>query len=102
MKRGGKGLINHEIYEKISEIEYLSHKQSGNIPKATPSMCVLVVKNDKDGKPLCDKCCIVDQGNFKDILYQKSGSYAPVLKYSSLCQLTTKPVGNKRILKKED
>ena len=65
-------------------------------------MCVLVVKNDKDGKPLCAKPHIVVMGNFKYRLYQKSQRYAPVLKYSSLHLLIAKAVGDKRILQKGD
>ena len=65
-------------------------------------MCVLVVKNEKDGKPLRAKSRIVVLGNFKDRLYQKSQRYAPVLKYSSLRFLTAKAVGDKRILQQGD
>ena len=55
------------------------------------------MKNYKYGKPLCDKSHIIVLGNFEDRFYQKSQCYAPVLKYSSLCLLTAKVVGNKRI-----
>ena len=61
-------------------------------------MCVLVVKNEKYGKPLRAKSRIVVLGNFEDRLYQKSQLYAPVIKYSSLHLLTEKGVGDKRIL----
>ena len=61
-------------------------------------MCVLVVKNDKDGKPLWSKSRIVVLDKFGDRQYQKSQSYAPILKYSSLRLLTTKEVREKRIL----
>ena len=61
-------------------------------------MCVLVVNNYKDGKPLRSKSHTVVLGNFEDRLYQSSQRYAPVLKYSSLCPLTTRSVGDKRIL----
>ena len=65
-------------------------------------MCVLVVKNDKDGKPLSTKSRIVVLGDFEDRLYQKYQRYAPVLKYSSLRLLTAKAVGDKRILQQGD
>ena len=65
-------------------------------------MCVLVVKNDKYGKPLRAKSQILVLGNFEDRLYQKSQRYAPVLKYSSLCLLTAKAVGDKGILQQGD
>ena len=65
------------------------------MPKATPSMCVLVVKNDKDGKPLRAKSRIVVLGSFEDCLYKKSKRYDPVQKYSPLCLLTSKAVGDK-------
>ena len=61
-------------------------------------MCVLVVKNDKDGKSLRAKSRIIVLGNFKDHLYQKSQRYNPVLKYSSLRLLSDKASEDKRIL----
>ena len=93
-----QGLIEHEVYEKISMRQYLALKQAGKIPKSIPSMCVLVVKNDKDGEPIQDRFRIVALRNFKDRLYQKSQRYAPFLKYSSLCLLTAKAVRDKHIL----
>ena len=57
-------------------------------------MCVLVVKNNKDGKPLRPKSQIVVLENFEDRLYQKSQRYDPVLKYSSLRLLADKSVGD--------
>ena len=65
-------------------------------------MCVLVVKNNKDGKPLCAKSRIVFWGNFEDRLYQKSQRYATVPKYRSLRILIDKAVGDKRILQQDD
>ena len=65
-------------------------------------MCVLVAKNDKDGKPLSTKSRIVVLGDFEDRLYQKYERYALVLKYSSLRLLTAKAVGDKRILQQGD
>ena len=61
-------------------------------------MCVLVVKNDKDVKPLCAKSRIVVLGNFDYCLYQKSQRYTPVLKYIYLRLRTAKEVGDKCIL----
>ena len=61
-------------------------------------MCVLVVKNEKDGKPLRSKFRIVVLDKFEDRLYQKSQCYALFLKYSCLCLLTARSVGDKRIL----
>ena len=51
-KKKKQGLIDHEVYEKISKNQYLALRRAGKIPKETPLMCVLVVKNDKYGKPL--------------------------------------------------
>ena len=65
-------------------------------------MCVLVVKNEKDGKPLRAKSLIVVLGNFEDRLNQKPQRYALVLKYSSLRLLTAKSVGDKRIIQQGD
>jgi len=87
-----------DVFERINKKQYLALHQSGKIPKDLPSMCVLVVKPSKDGKPNQAKSRIVVLGNFKDRLYEKSQQYAPVLKYSSLRLLTTKCVGDKRIL----
>ena len=97
-KEEKQGLIDHEVYEKISKNQYLALRRAGKIPKEIPSMCVLVLKNDKDGKPLRSKSWIVVFGDFEDLLYQKPQRYATVLKYSSLCLLTAKAVGDKRIL----
>ena len=72
------------VYEHISKKEYLSIKLAGKIPKAILSMCVLVVKTDRDGKPNWAKSHIVVLGNHEDSLYFKSKRYAPVLKYDSL------------------
>ena len=101
-KEEKQGLIDHEVYKKIFKNQYLSLRRSGKIPKSIPSMCVLVVKNDKYGKPLRAKSRIVVLGNFEDRIYQKSQRYAPLLKYSSLRLLTAKAVGDKRILQKVD
>ena len=65
-------------------------------------MCVLLVKNDTDGKPICANYFIVNQGNFEDRLYQKSQHYAPVLIYISLCLLTAKSVSDKHMLQQGD
>ena len=65
-------------------------------------MCVFVVENEKDGKPLCAKSRIVNMGNFEDGLYENSQLYPPVLKYSSLRLLTAKAVGDKHILQQGD
>ena len=78
-KEEKQGLIDHEVYEKISKNQYLDLRRAGRIPKAIPSMCVLVVENNKDGKPLRAKSQIVVLGNFEDLLYQKLQRYAPVL-----------------------
>ena len=94
--------IDHEFYEKISKNQYLALRRASMIPKAIPSMCVLVVKNEKYGKPLRAKSRIVVLGNFEDRLYQKSKRYDPVLKYSSLRLRTAKAVGDNRIIQQGD
>ena len=43
------GLIANDTYERISKKRYLALRRANVIPKAIPSMCVLVVKPDKDG-----------------------------------------------------
>ena len=77
-------------------------KQVGKIPNEIPSMCLLVMKNDKDGKSLRAKSRIVVLGNFEDRLYQKSQCYAPVPKYTPLHILTAKSVGDTWILQQGD
>ena len=97
-----QGLLDHEVYEPISKKDYLALRRSGAIPKAIPSMCVLVVKPDKNGNPHRAKSRIVVLGNHEDRIYSKSQRYAPVLKYSSLRLLTSKAVGDKRVLQQGD
>ena len=87
-----QGLIDHEVYKKISKNHYLSLRRACKIPKAVPSMCVLVVKKDKDGKPPRAKYRIVVFGNFEYRIYQKSQRYSPLLKYSSHYLLSAKSV----------
>ena len=70
-KEEKQGLIDHEVYEKISKNQYLALRRAGKIPKAVPSICVLVVKNDKYGKSLRAKSQIVVLGDFEDRLYKK-------------------------------
>ena len=77
-------------------------KQSLKILEAIPSMCVLVVKNDKDAKPLRAKSCTVVLGNSKDRIYHKYQQYAPLLKYVSLRILTARAVGDKHIHQQGD
>ena len=97
-----QGLIDHDVYDTISKKQYLALRRSGKIPKAIPSMCVLIVKTNKDGKPDRAKSRIVVLGNFEDRIYQRSQRYAPVLKYDSLRLLTAKAVSDKRILQQGD
>jgi hypothetical protein len=91
------GLESLEVYEKISKQRYLQLRRSGRIGKALPSMCVLVIKHDKNGNPLRAKSRILVLRNFEDRIYDKSQRYAPVLKYSSLRLLLAKAVCAKRV-----
>ena len=90
------------VYERINKKQYLLLRRRGIIPKALPSMCVLIVKPDKDGNPLRAKSRIVVLGNFEDRPYTKSQRYAPVLKYDSLQLLISEAVNHRRILQKGD
>ena len=101
-KEEKQGLIDHDVYETISKKQYLALRRSGKIPKAIPSMCVLVVKTNKDGDPDRAKSRIVVLGNFEDRVYARSQRYAPVLKYDSLRLLTSQAVADKRILQQGD
>jgi hypothetical protein len=97
-----EALESLDVYEKISKQRYLQLHRSGRIEKALPSMCVLVIKHDKDGNPLRAKSRIVVLGIFEDRVYDKSQQYAPVLKYSSLHLLLAKAVRAKRVLQQGD
>jgi hypothetical protein len=99
-EKGGLEQLN--VYEKINKKTYLQLKRSGRIGKALPSMCVLVIKPDKDGKPCRAKSRIVALGNHEDRYFSKSQRYAPVLKYSSLRLLCSKAVEHKRVLQQGD
>eukprot|EP00804_Cyclotella_cryptica_P026709 CCRYP_007942-RA/>CCRYP_007942-RA protein AED:0.35 eAED:0.34 QI:0/0/0/0.66/0.5/0.33/3/0/1904 len=96
------GLESMQVFERINKKQYLLLKCSGRIGKALPSMCVLVVKTDKNGKPNRAKSRIVVLGNFEDRIYDKSQKYSPVLKYTSLRLLTSKAVSDKRVLQQVD
>eukprot|EP00804_Cyclotella_cryptica_P030273 CCRYP_019237-RA/>CCRYP_019237-RA protein AED:0.06 eAED:0.03 QI:0/0/0/1/0/0/3/0/1322 len=96
------GLEGMDVFERLNKKQYLALKRTGRIGKALPSMCVLVVKTDKDGKPDRAKSRIVVLGNFEDRIYEKSQKYAPVLKYTSLRLLTSKAVSDKWILQQGD
>ena len=89
------GLQELDVFEKINKKTYLQLRRKGLIPKALPSMCVLLVKHDKNGNPDRAKSRIVVLGNFEERIYSKSDRYAPVLKYCSLRLLTAKAVGDK-------
>ena len=43
------GLQDHDVYKRINKKTYLQLCWRGIIPKALPSMCVLVIKHDIDG-----------------------------------------------------
>ena len=94
--------MQHNVFERINKKTYLTLKCSDRIGNALPSMCVLVVKHDKDGKRNGAKSCIDVLGNFKDRYYDKSQKYAPVLKYTSLRLLTSKAVSDKHVLQQGD
>ena len=86
----------------MSKNHYLALRRQNVIPRAIPSMCVLVVKPDKDGRPHRAKSCIVVLRNLEDAVYNKSQRYAPVLKQTSLRLLVPEAVRNQRILQQGD
>jgi hypothetical protein len=102
LQRRKRGIESLNVYKKISKKRYLQLRRSGRIGNALPSMCVLVIKHDKDGNPLRAKSRIVVLGNFEDQVYDKSQRYAPILKYSSLRLLLAKAVRTKRVLQQGD
>ena len=91
-----------DVFCRISKDEYLKLRKSSSVPRAIPSMCVIVMKYDKYGKPHRDKCRIVALGNFEDRYYSKSKRYAPVLKYSSLRLLASIAVADPEVLQQGD
>jgi hypothetical protein len=91
-----------DIYQTINKKTYLQLKRSGKIGKALPSMCVLVIKPDKNGQPHRPKSRIAMLGNHEDRYWSKSQRYAPVLKYSSLRLLCSKAVKAKKVLQQGD
>eukprot|EP00804_Cyclotella_cryptica_P023774 CCRYP_011152-RA/>CCRYP_011152-RA protein AED:0.31 eAED:0.31 QI:0/0/0/1/1/1/2/0/815 len=97
-----EGLEAHDVYETISKKDYLHLRRTGRIGKALPSMCVFIIKHDKDDNPVRAKSRIVVLGNFEDRIYEKSQRYAPVLKYSSLRLLLAKSIRAKRVLQQGD
>ena len=99
---GKGGLENMDVYERINKKQYLLLRCKGLIPTAILSMCVMVVKPDRDGKPDRAKSRIVVLRNFKDKLYAKAQRYAPVLKYDSLRLLTSTAVSHRRVLQQGD
>ena len=96
------GLVANDMYERISEKRYLALRRANVIPKAIPSMCVLVVKPDKDGNPSRAKSRIAVLGNYEEACYTKSQRYAPVLKQTSLRLLVSEAVRHKRVLQQGD
>ena len=92
----------HETFEGISKLQYLALKCRGLVPYTLPSICVLVIKNDKDGRPDWAKLRIVVLENHEDSVHEKSKRFAPVLHYSSFCLLTSKGVEDRRILQQGD
>ena len=87
-----------QVFECITTKQYFQLKHSGHISKAHPSMCVVIIRPDKNGNPVRAKSRIVVLGNFKDCYYTKSQRYAPVLKYSSLCLLCSQAVSDQQVL----
>ena len=96
------GLSEHDVYTPISKKHYLALRRRNVIPKAVPSMCVLLVKNDKDGHPQRAKSRIVVLGNHEDRCWSKAARYAPVLKYSSLRLLTARACSQRRVFQQAD
>jgi hypothetical protein len=93
------GLESLDVFERINKKTYLALKRSGQVGSALPSMYVLVVKPDKDGKPHRAKSRIVVLGNHEDRYWSKSQRYAPVLNMSPFACW---PPKCKRILQQGD
>jgi hypothetical protein len=74
------GLESFEVFNCINKKTYLQLRRSGRIGEALLSMCVLVIKYDKDGNPERAKSRIV-LVNFEDRIYEKSQRYTPVLRH---------------------
>ena len=98
-----QGLTDNDTYEEISLQEYRRLRRLPNsVPKAIPTMCVLMIKRDKNMAPDRSKSRIVVLGNLEGRIWEKSEKYAPVLQYSSLRLLTSMATESCRVLKQGD
>jgi hypothetical protein len=91
-------LLDVDTYNVITLDQYRRLRELG-APQAIPSMCVLVIKTDKNGQPSRAKSRIVVLGNLEARTWDKHERAAPVLKYSSLRLLVSSAVERKHKLK---
>eukprot|EP00957_Ditylum_brightwellii_P199651 15220259-Ditylum_brightwellii.AAC.1 len=95
------GLLRLGVFDEISEAEYC-HFHSKGAASAIPAMCILNVKHDAQGRPICAKSCIVVLGNLEQRSWDKIDVYAPVITQAQVCLLTSFAVSSRRVLKQAD
>ena len=78
-----RGIESLDTYRKITLGEYRALCNKG-APKAILTMCVLIIKKDKNLLPLCAKSRIAALGNHEERIWSKSDCFAPVLRQDSL------------------
>jgi hypothetical protein len=95
------GLVAHNTFEVISANEYIaSREQTGR--SAIPSMAILSIKTDSDGKPQRAKSRIVVLGNKDPVEWTNAECYAPVVPQPIVRLMTSLAVRNKTTLQQAD
>jgi hypothetical protein len=94
-------LIDVDTFNVITLDQYRRLRELG-APQAIPSMYVLVIKTDENGRPDRAKSRIVVLGNLEARTWGKHERAAPVLKYSSLRLMVSSAVERRRKLKQAD
>ena len=85
------GLQAHGTFDLITQTEYTTLSQKHG--KALPSMCILVVKKDKEGSPTHAKSHIIVLGNHEKMYWTKRDCFALIASHTnvhSLISLTIK------------
>jgi hypothetical protein len=78
-----RGIEEMGTFRKITLGEYRALCEK-SAPKAIPTMCVLIIKKDKQLMPLWAKSCILVLDNRESRDWSKRNRFAPVLWFDSL------------------
>ena len=96
-----QGLLSHDTFDIISEQEYWDIRdRTGRT--AIPSMGILSIKTDSNGKPQRVKSRVVVLGNKDPVEWTKADCYAPVVSQPIVRLLTALAVRNRTTLKQAD